>query len=70
MTKGTITKIRIDPHEQILHQLFVDDIGIFMQSDEANFQEIWEVIAQYERISRAKLKLEKSTLIQMDSTNL
>lgn len=38
----------------------------FLETLEGNFREAMNVISYYERISRAKLSLEKSTIIQPD----
>jgi hypothetical protein len=64
---SAIQGIRIDDEAQILYQLFADDTGLFYEATESNFKAIMDCMAIYERISGAKVNLEKSTLVQLNS---
>lgn len=59
MTKGELEQIRIGPGDQFTHQLFVDDIGLFLAATKCNFQVARGIIAKYEAISGASLNLSK-----------
>lgn len=63
--QGRILGIPIPGENQLLHQLFADDIDIFLDATHANFEAVAHVIHQYEKISGAHLNLEKSTIIPM-----
>jgi hypothetical protein len=63
---GLIKGINIGGGEQILFQLFADDTGLFFEATEANFQAIRECLSIFERISGARVNLDKSTLVQLD----
>ncbi|KAL2635759.1 hypothetical protein R1flu_007238 [Riccia fluitans] len=54
----------------LLHNLFADDSGVMLRATGENFDELRSVIATYETISGAKLKINKSTIIPvaMDET--
>lgn len=49
----------------MLYHLFVDDTNLFSKTIEDNFRMAREAIAIYEWISRAKLNLEKSTIVPL-----
>jgi hypothetical protein len=63
---GTITGIHIGEGKQLLHQLFADDTGVFIDATEESFEAMMDCLHAYERISGQKLNLEKSTLVQLD----
>lgn len=65
---GKIKGLSIKPGEQLLHQLFADDTGVFFKSTEENFHKVTLLIALYECISGAKLNLHKSVLIQLNNS--
>lgn len=65
MDQGNIT---IGGQHQLLHDLFADDTGIFLHTNEANFHKIREVITDYECVSEVLLNLEKSTLLQLNDS--
>lgn len=52
--------------KQLLFQVFADDIGMFLETSKANFVAAKEALSLYERISRGKLNMEKSTLVPID----
>lgn len=54
----------------LLYQLFADDTNLSLMASEQNFQAAVEVISSYERISGARLNLEKSTIIPLDDEPL
>lgn len=62
---GELVGLQIQPDKQLLHLLFANDTGIFIQASEENFWKATSLIAIYERISSAQLNLEKSVLIQL-----
>lgn len=51
--------IQLGNKEQLTHQLFVDDTGIFITATEDNFHSVRQVINSYERISSACLNVLK-----------
>lgn len=57
------------PKLRLLHQLFADDIGIFLNGIEADFLAAKEVIQKFERIFGAHLNLEKSVLINLNPSS-
>lgn len=63
-----IQGIPLDDHgeEQLMYQLFVDDTSLSLVATEENFKEAREVIVVYERISRARLNLEKSIIMPLE----
>lgn len=65
--QGKIKGFKIGTRHEVLHQLFADDTGILMHSDEASFSNVKEALNVYERISGAKVNLGKSVLIQLDN---
>lgn len=64
---GELIGLQIRPGVQLLYQLFADDTGIFIESSKDNFRKATSLIAVYERISGARLNLQKSVLIQLNS---
>lgn len=64
--KGELIGLQIWPGKQLLHQLFADDTGIFINSTEANYRKATSLISVYERISGAQLNLQKLVLIQLN----
>lgn len=65
--EGEIKGIRIDSRRQLLHQIFVDNMGIFMESLEENYPKIASLVSMYERILGALLNLNKFVLIQLNN---
>lgn len=53
-------------NKQLLFQLFVDDTSMYVETTEDNFLATREALSFYEKISGAKLNMEKSTLVPMD----
>lgn len=70
--EGSLRGIPLDPlrNKELTDQLFSDKIGLFLKMGEETFAAAMEVISVYERISRAKLNLEKSIIIQLDYSPL
>lgn len=54
--------------KQLLFQFFADDTTMFLEMIKENFLAAREAISLYEQISRAKLNLDKSTLVVMDDS--
>ena len=67
LASGQIQGVDIGAQDQVLFQLFADDTGLFFHASEQNFRAIMECLSLYERISGAKINLDKSTLLQLDS---
>ncbi|KAL3678477.1 hypothetical protein R1sor_021433 [Riccia sorocarpa] len=61
--EGRIHGLRINQNRSMLVQLFADDSGVSIKADEDDFEELHNAIRLYERISGAKLNLQKSTVI-------
>lgn len=55
--------IPIENGKMLTHQLFTDDIGLFLMASEQNFKCAREVIAKYEKISGASLNVSKSIVV-------
>lgn len=68
--EGMLRGIQLDAvgQSQLLCQLFVDDTSLYLEMSKDNFKAAMEVIATYERISGAKLNLEKSMIVQLDDS--
>lgn len=64
--QGNFVRLTVEPRRQLLHQLFANDIGIFLKSIEANFLKATSLISVYERISNVVLNLHKSILIELN----
>ena len=56
----------IGADHKLVYQLFADDTGIFFEATEESFKAVMEVLRQFEKISRAKINIDKSKLIQLD----
>ncbi|KAL3681085.1 hypothetical protein R1sor_024041 [Riccia sorocarpa] len=61
--EGRIHGLQIKPSKSMLVQLFADDSGVTIRAEEEDFDELHNAIRLYERISGAKLNLQKSTVI-------
>lgn len=70
MEQGIIKGIMINEtwDKQLLFQFFADDTTMFLEMIKENFLAAREAISLYEQISRAKLNLDKSTLVVMDDS--
>jgi hypothetical protein len=64
---GAVRGIDIGDQQQILFQFFADDTGLFFEATEDNYRAVMEWISIFERISGAKVNLDKSNLVQLDS---
>ncbi|KAL3683828.1 hypothetical protein R1sor_001850 [Riccia sorocarpa] len=62
---GLLPGLQINAQKAMLHSLFADDSGVTIQADEAAFLQLHEAVRCYERISGARLNLEKSTVIPL-----
>jgi hypothetical protein len=62
---GDIEGIQIGEDRRLLHQLFADDMGLFLMTSQANFRKVKEIIDLYERISGAQLNLGKSLILPL-----
>ncbi|KAL3675824.1 hypothetical protein R1sor_025772 [Riccia sorocarpa] len=63
--QGRLRGLNIKPDHCLLHQLFVDDTGIFLQANEQVFNNTRQVISSFEKASGARLNLQKSTVIPL-----
>ncbi|KAL3697986.1 hypothetical protein R1sor_012062 [Riccia sorocarpa] len=59
--------LNIGGGQSLLHQLFVDDTGICITAEERQFDNLKEVIREFEMASRASLNLQKSIVMQLTS---
>jgi hypothetical protein len=62
---GKIEGISINLDRYLLHQLFADDMGLFLKTSQANFCNAKEIIDRYKRISGAQLNLSKSFILPL-----
>lgn len=53
-------------NKQLLFQLFVDDIDMFLETLEENFLAVRQTLSLFERIFGARLKMEKSIVMPFD----
>ncbi|KAL3687195.1 hypothetical protein R1sor_013504 [Riccia sorocarpa] len=58
--KGNIQGLNIGSGQALLHQLFADDTGICITAEERHFNNLKEVIKEFEVASGASLNLQKS----------
>ncbi|KAL3683847.1 hypothetical protein R1sor_001869 [Riccia sorocarpa] len=66
--QGTIVGIRITDEDSLLHQLFADDTGLFLQIDRQVFQNTKEVLNTFQLASGAKLNLAKTVVLPLRQT--
>lgn len=64
---GSLTGIPVPPNKSLLHQLFADDMGLFLQSSQQSFKVAQQMIHSYEQILGACPNLEKSIIVQLDT---
>ncbi|KAL3694939.1 hypothetical protein R1sor_008590 [Riccia sorocarpa] len=64
---GTIAGLRINPTRSLVHQLFADDTGFFLQMDQQVFLQTTDVLTKFEEASGAKLNMNKSTAIPLST---
>ncbi|KAL3689319.1 hypothetical protein R1sor_015628 [Riccia sorocarpa] len=69
VNEGSIRGIQIDQNQQLVHRLFADDTGLFLEMDEGVFDEARKRIALFETASGALLNVSKSLLIPMGGLN-
>lgn len=62
--KGELTGLKIS-NENLLYQLFVDDEGLFLQNNQADFEKARSVIQVYENISGAFLNMAKLVIVPL-----
>ncbi|KAL3696899.1 hypothetical protein R1sor_010975 [Riccia sorocarpa] len=67
---GNITGLRVGDSHTLLHQLFADDTGIFLQVNEDIFNNTMDTLSRFEEASGAKLNLAKSTVIPLGTEQL
>jgi hypothetical protein len=68
LASGAVKGIPIGAGNQILFQLFADDTGLFFHATEDNFHTaVMDCLHIFERISGARVNLDKSTIVQLDS---
>jgi hypothetical protein len=65
--RGDITGIKIQGKQTMLQQLFADGMGLFLQSNQANFAAAQRLVEMYQRISGAKISLEKLFMLSFGS---
>ncbi|KAL3694987.1 hypothetical protein R1sor_008638 [Riccia sorocarpa] len=63
--KGNIHGLNIGNGQTLLHQLFADDTGICITAEERQFENLKEVIKEFEGASGACLNLQKSVVMQL-----
>lgn len=56
--------------DQLIYELFVDNIGLFLRLEESNFSATHNMIQVYEQVLRAKLNVEKSITIQLNDLDI
>ncbi|KAL3676486.1 hypothetical protein R1sor_026434 [Riccia sorocarpa] len=66
--QGRIHGLQITPEESLLHQLFADDTGIFLQQDKQEFRRTMDILTVFEKASGAKLNMQKTTVIPLFNT--
>ncbi|KAL3675715.1 hypothetical protein R1sor_025663 [Riccia sorocarpa] len=64
-TRGEIKGLHINGNEDLLQQLFADDMGIYLQLDEEVFTHTMNALETFEMASSARLNLQKTTVIPM-----
>ncbi|KAL3677357.1 hypothetical protein R1sor_027305 [Riccia sorocarpa] len=62
---GNIQGLNIGGGQSLLHQLFADDTGICITAEERQFDNLKEVIRDFEMASGASLNLQKSIVMQL-----
>ncbi|KAL2635683.1 hypothetical protein R1flu_007162 [Riccia fluitans] len=60
---GNLEGLHLTGSKTALYNLFADDSGVFLKASQTNFRNLQQTISMYERISGAKLNLEKLTVI-------
>ncbi|KAL3675203.1 hypothetical protein R1sor_025151 [Riccia sorocarpa] len=65
-----IIGLRIREEDQLLHQLFADDMGITLQLNKQVFHETKKILANYEKASGARLNLSVMVIIDEVNTEL
>lgn len=63
--RGELVGLRITQNEGLLYQLFVDDIALFIQNSQREFEQAMAAIRMFEMASRASLNVGKSVIIPM-----
>ncbi|KAL3681754.1 hypothetical protein R1sor_024710 [Riccia sorocarpa] len=63
--KGNIQGLNIGGGHALLHQMFADDTGICITAEERQFNNLKEVIKEFEVASGASLNLQKSIVMQL-----
>ncbi|KAL2623319.1 hypothetical protein R1flu_003524 [Riccia fluitans] len=61
--EGMLEGLHLAGSRTALYNFFADDSGVFLKASYSNFKTLQQTISIYERISGAKLNLEKSTVI-------
>ncbi|KAL3697957.1 hypothetical protein R1sor_012033 [Riccia sorocarpa] len=62
---GSIRGLKINDQQQLVHRLFADDTGLFLEMEEEVFRAARDKIAMFETASGALLNLQKSIIIPM-----
>jgi hypothetical protein len=65
LKEGQVEGIHIGAGKNLLHQLFADDMGLFLKTSQQNFRKVKEIIDTYERISGAQVNLSKSLILPL-----
>lgn len=63
--KGELTRLKILNQDSLLHQLFADDAGIFLQNLPVKFENARATIQDFENISWAILNVAKLVIIPL-----
>ncbi|KAL3694959.1 hypothetical protein R1sor_008610 [Riccia sorocarpa] len=66
--QGPIKGLRIQEGKSLLFQLFADDTGIFLEENQANFEELKAILERYELASGAKVNFSKTLVMPLGSS--
>ncbi|KAL2628550.1 hypothetical protein R1flu_013236 [Riccia fluitans] len=67
--EGNLEGLHLGGSRTALYNFFADDSGVFLKATQMNFKTLQQTINMYEKISGAKLNLEKSTVIPIGMTS-
>ncbi|KAL3696875.1 hypothetical protein R1sor_010951 [Riccia sorocarpa] len=67
LRQGTIQGLSIGDGQTILHQLFADDTGLFLEMNRQSFNTTMETLKLFENASGAKLNLSKTLVLPLGS---
>ncbi|KAL3698101.1 hypothetical protein R1sor_012177 [Riccia sorocarpa] len=67
LRQGTIQGLKTGDGQTILHQLFADDTGLFLEMNRQSFSTTMETLKLFEKASGAKLNLTKTLVLPLGS---